>query len=235
MALKRILALNLLLASVCGVAAAADAVKPCADGTVASYLGTSCSEGTVVSKWLTYSCTSTPASICAALGTNGSKVHIGMDRQGPYTFQVGKTAAWNVQAGQKVEVTIGGTVYGARGNGNWPHFEGIGLTKIKGIRGQTGDGTEEMITTVNCGANCLDANKGVSDILCSATSPAANCTEVKTMVPYLKNQAVFNEAPSDNPYPFTIEIKLDGGTNGTARLFTVGAHFWPRGKFLEPK
>lgn len=101
---------------VCWVAAAEDAVKPCADGTVASYLGTSCSQGTAVTRWLSYSCTSTPESTCAALGTNGSGVNIKMDPQGPYTLLVGKTTVWSVTAGQKVDVAIGGTVYGARGS-----------------------------------------------------------------------------------------------------------------------
>jgi hypothetical protein len=210
--------LTLVLASVCGVAVAAD-VKPCANGTVANYLGSSCSQGAAVTTWLTYSCTSTPDSICAALGANGSNVNIRMDPQGPYTFLVGKTTLWNVKAGQKVDVVIGGTVYGARGNGNWPHFERM--------KGQTGDGTEENITTVDCGTNCLDANKGVSDVLCSATSPAETCVDQRKPGPYVKYQTQFQAAPPEHPYPFTIEIKLNGGNHGTATLYSLGAHLGP--------
>jgi hypothetical protein len=201
-------------------------VKACANGTVASYLESVpyCSQGGTVYHWLSYSCTSTPASICASLGTNGSKLAIQMDPQGPYTLLVGRTSLWNVTAGQSVDVAIHGTVYGALSNGSWPHFK---LSNGEaGPPGQTGDGTEENITTVACGAQCTSANHGVSDILCSATSPVANCTEQETMGPYETYQANFVAAPAAKPYALTIEIKLNGN-HGTASLFSVGTHLIP--------
>ena len=223
--------LTLVLMSISGVAGAQvrpsrtgeapGAVKPCAEGTVASYLGTSCSQGAAVTRWLSYSCTSTPASICEALGTNGSNVIIKMDPEGPYTIFVGCTTLWNVTAGQKVDVLIGGTVYGARQHENWPHFK-------DGPDGQTGDGTETNITTVYCGDKCLDANKGVSEVPCSSTSPVANCRQQHKWGPYASHRANFKPATSDNPYLFTVEIKLDGGKTGTAALHQVGLHLSPK-------
>jgi len=192
----------------------------CVTGTVASYIGTTCSQGNTVYNWLSYSCTSTPSSICFSLGSNGSNIQIALDPQGPYTLLVGRTAAWRVTAGQSVDVVISGTVYGARSNGNWPHF--------KGFPGQTGDGTEESTTRVNCAtsAGCLDAHQGVSDILCSATSPVANCTEQPTIAPYTRYRANFNAAPSTAPYGLSIEVKLNGNS-GTASLYSLGTHLIP--------
>lgn len=197
-------------------------VEACANGTVASYLNTSCSEGATIYQWQSYTCNSTPSSICTALGTNGSNVNIQLDPKGPYTLLMGRTTLWNVTAGQSVDVVISGTVYGSMSNGNWPHFNGL--------NGQTGDGTEENITTVGCAAsgNCLDANNGVSDILCSAGGPPANCTDQSTIGPYSKGRATFNAAPSTDPYTLTIEIKLNGNS-GTATLYSVGTHLIPAG------
>jgi hypothetical protein len=197
----------------------------CANGTVASYIGTSCSQGSTVYSWTSYTCTSTPLSICSALGTNGSNLQMTQDPKGPYTLLVGRTSLWNVTAGQSVDVVISGTVYGAGSNGNWPHFNPTVSTPL---RGQTGDGTEENITTVNCAtsAACLDANSGVSDILCSATSPVANCIEQSTIAPYGAYKATFNPASASSPYGLTIEIKLNGNS-GTATLYSVGTHLIP--------
>ena len=207
------------------LASAAMAQAPtCGRGTVASYLGTSCSQLQTVFRWSSYSCTSTPASICRALGPNGSKLHMLLDPNGPRTLLVGNTSLWNVKAGESVDVVIRGSVYGAVSNGNWPHFQGL--------RGQTGDGSENNITTVDCGANCLSLN-GVSEVPCSATSPPANCQDARTVGPYFRAIATFTPATSANPYPLTLEIKLDGGTTGTATLYSVGIHVSdlpPRGR-----
>jgi hypothetical protein len=199
------------------VADAGGSAPVCANGTVASYLGTRCSQLSTVYHWLSYSCTSTPASICGALGTNGANVQILMDPKGPDTLLVtAKGSSWNVKAGQSVDVAIGSTVYGATANGNWPHFNHL--------NGQSGDGTGEYITTVACGANCRDIHQGASDILCSASSPAVNCADQDTVVPYLPEQAAFANTTSASPYPLTIEIKLNGGKTGTATLSSVGTH-----------
>jgi hypothetical protein len=197
----------------------------CVNGTVASYIGTSCSQGATVYNWSSYTCTSTPSSICDALGTNGSNLAMHLDPKGPYTLLIGQTELWNVTAGQSVDVVISGTVSGAASNANWPHFNHGDVS----AGGQTGDGTEENITTVNCAtaANCLDSNNGVSDIPCSATSPPANCTEQATIAPYSVYKASFRAAPSTAPYGLTIEIKLNGGTSGTATLYSVGTHLIP--------
>ena len=192
----------------------------CVTGTVASYIGTTCAQGNTVYHWLSYSCTSTPSSICTSLGSNGSHLQMALDPRGPHTLLVGRTAAWNVSAGQSVDVVITGTVYGATINANWPHFNGL--------RGQTGDGTEENITTVGCSVNasCLDSLSGVSDILCSATSPAANCTEQATVIPYDPHRATFNAASASNPDSLKIEIKLNGNS-GTATFYALGTHLIP--------
>lgn len=194
-------------------------VLPCANGTVASYIGSSCSElGYVVYHWSSYSCNSTPSSICASLGVNGSNLQMDLDPNGPNTLLVGGTSFWNVTAGQSVDVVISGTVYGAAASGSWPHFNHL--------NGQSGDGTEENITTVGCAVteNCLDAKNGTSDILCSATGPPANCTDQPSIGPYYVYRATFNPATAANPYPLTIEIKLNGNS-GTATLYKVGTHF----------
>ena len=194
----------------------------CVDGTVASYLGTSCSQGATVYHWTSYTCTSNPSSICGSLGPNGSNIAMAMDPNGPYTILVGKTFLWNVSAGQSVDVVINGTVYGAVSNQNWPHF--------RGVTGCVGGGTEENITTVSCSASgsCLDANQGVSDILCSETSPPANGTDQSSIAAYAPYRATFNPASSSSPYALTIEIKLNGN-QGAAALFSVGTHLIPPG------
>lgn len=202
-------------------------VPACVDGTVATYLSTSCTQssslGTTGYNWSSYACTSTPSSICAGLGPSGSNVQMKMDPSGPYTILVGNTSLWNVTAGQSVDVIISGSVYGAVNNQNWPHFNGL--------RGQTGDGTEENITRVGCNTNagCLNSLDGVSDILCdAATTNLANCTDSSNgITPYAAFQAKFNVATNASPYSLTIEIKLNGGTSGTATLYSVGTHLRP--------
>ena len=187
----------------------------CADGTVASYVGTSCTQMPAVFQWTSYSCTSTPSSICAALGTNGSNIKMSMDPNGQHTILVGSSQLWNVTAGQSVDVVISGTIYGASTNNNWPHFGNV--------PGQTGDGTEDNKTTVLCGTDCVALN-GVSDIPCNQNSPIAYCIDQNTIDPYLTELAKFHPATSDHPYPFTVEIKLNGGITGTATLQSVGIH-----------
>jgi hypothetical protein len=196
--------------------ASENGIATCADGTVASYMGTTCSQMPSIVHWTSYSCTSTPSSICAALGPNGSNITMRID--GPHTILVGvgSSGLWNVTAGQRVDVVIQGTVYGATSNDNWPHFD---------FPGQTGDGTEDNKTTVGCAAsgNCIKLG-GVSDIPCSNTSPVEYCFDQDTIDAYLSANARFNPAPANQPYPLTIEIKLDGGISGTATLRSVGIH-----------
>src|ERR1051325_8772671 len=57
-------------------------IAACTDGTVASYLGTSCSQLPSVMHWTSYSCTSTPTTICDSLGPNGANVRMRMDPDG---------------------------------------------------------------------------------------------------------------------------------------------------------
>lgn len=194
--------------------------QACVTGTVASYIGTSCSQGGTVYHWVSYSCTSTPTSICDSLGINGANVAMAMDSsgKGPYTILVGETTAWDVTAGQSVDVVISGTVYGAYHNDNWPHF--------RGLRGQTGDGSEDNITTVGCSAmaTCSDSQNGVSEDLCDQNHPQ-NCVDVSTIPTF--DEASFGAAASAAPDSLTIEIKLNGGTSGTATLYSVGTHLIP--------
>jgi hypothetical protein len=190
-------------------------IAACADGTVASYLGTTCSQTPATMQWTSYSCTSTPASICTALGVNGSNVKMKMDPNGHHTILVTSQNLWNVTAGQKVDVVISGKVYGATTNNNWPHFG----TQL----GQTGDGMEDNTTTVFCSTNCV-ALQGVSDIPCTNTSPVPYCVDQQVIDAYLSQTAKFHAATSDQPYDFTIEIRLDGGISGTATLLTLGVH-----------
>ncbi|MBZ5719463.1 MAG: hypothetical protein LAO03_03690 [Acidobacteriia bacterium] len=190
-------------------------VADCADGTVASYMGTSCSQAPAVMQWTAYTCTSTPASLCTALGSNGSNIKMKMDPNGKHTILVVGSGLWNVTAGQSVDIAIQGSVYGATTNNNWPHFGNL--------LGQTGDGTEDNKTTVSCSTNCV-ALQGVSDIPCSNTSPVAYCIDQITIDPYLSETAKFKPASSSQPYLFTIEIKLDGGISGTATVQSVGIH-----------
>jgi hypothetical protein len=205
-----------------GVPGGTGPVAACVNGSVAGYVGSSCSqESAVVYKFTSYSCTSTPPDICTSLGPHGENLAMDMDTSTPQsgnTILVGKTFLWDVTAGQMVDVVITGSVYGAASNQSWPHWHNTGVV------GQTGDGTEENITTVGCGSNCLDSNNGVSDILCSATSPIANCTDQSSIIPYGPYYAHFNPATAANPYPLTIEIRLNGGSNGTANLYSVGTH-----------
>lgn len=192
-----------------------DSVAACADGTVASYLNTSCSQQSTVYIWQSYSCVSSPTSICDGLGTNGASINMKMDPNGPYTILVGDTSLWNVAAGQSVQVMIGGLVYGASANQNWPHFNQLA--------GQSGDGTEENKTTVACGNGCSDDMQGVSDVLCDASvSLLAPCTDQDSISAYPPTR--FVAATASNPYKLTIEVTLNGGTHGTATLHSVGTH-----------
>src|SRR5437868_12753127 len=97
-------------------------ISACVDGTVASFMGTACSQSPAVMQWTSYSCTSVPSTICTALGTNGSNIKMKMDPNGNHTILVVGQGLWNVAAGQSVDVVIHGTVYGAKANNNWPHF-----------------------------------------------------------------------------------------------------------------
>ncbi|HEY7096669.1 MAG TPA: hypothetical protein VH437_08100 [Terriglobales bacterium] len=198
-------------------ASAATRAGACKEGTVASYIGTSCSQEQTVFNWQSYTCTSSPQSICDSLGTKGSNLKIRLDPKGPHTLLIGATRLWNVSAGQNVNVTIKGTVSGATTNQNWPHFVGV--------RGQTGDGWEQNKTTVGCSGrgDCNNGN-GISDILCNKDSKTAYCTEQKKIDAYLSERTTFDPAPLDNPYPLTIEIKLNGGANGTAAIYSLGFH-----------
>jgi hypothetical protein len=40
----------------------------------------------------------------------------------------------------------------------------------------------------------------------------------------MHNVSRFRPASADSPYPFTIEVKMSGGTNGTASLRSLGLH-----------
>ena len=108
-----------------GLVTSAYAAGACKDGTVASYIGTSCSQGNTTFNWNSYTCTSTPQSICDGLGTKGANLKIRLDPKGPHTLLLGATRLWNVTAGQNVDVVIKGTVAGATTNQNWPHFVGM--------------------------------------------------------------------------------------------------------------
>lgn len=202
----------------------------CADGTVATYLGTSCSEGNTVYSWSGYSCTSIPSGLCQALGTNGSNIQVKLDPNGPYTLLWGATHAWDVAAGQSVDVMVTGTVYGAFDNQNWPHYRS---SSGAAIAGQTGDGSVETITTVGCAvvSACTNSLNGVSDVLCDEGGPVANCNEQSSITPFNAYRATFNPAPSTSPYSLTVEIKLNGGTSGSANLWNLGTHLIPPGAF----
>src|SRR5438105_13817636 len=97
-------------------------VSACKDGTVASYIGSSCSQLPAVMSWTSYTCTSKPTSVCTGLGAKGSNIQIMLDPNGKHTLLVIGKKLWNVTAGQNVDVVIKGTVYGATTNNNWPHF-----------------------------------------------------------------------------------------------------------------
>lgn len=192
-------------------------VPVCGVGTIAGYIGNTCSQPPTVFHWISYSCTSTPASICQRLGNNGREIHVRLDPNGPNTLLVGGTHLWDVSAGQSVDIMIRGSVYNANVNLTWPHF-------YPDQRTQTGDGSEENITTVECGENCV-ANNGVSSYLCAGNSPEMNCANQPKIRPYFRTGvAKFRPAGPDSPYPFTIEIKLNGGTSGTATLRSLGIH-----------
>jgi len=194
-----------------------------------------------------YTCTGTN-SVCMALD-NGKNITMFKDTS-CFTILVGQTTAWNVPTGESVTVTVTGTVQGAVANWNWPHFDSTDSDNDEG-RGQTGDGLEENKTTVSCGMNCSDTLKGISDIPCNASVPnscpsgstcpttagnyffcfGSNAVETCTMLPnclntpYLVEKAKFTTGTS--PYPLEIKIQLDGGTNGSANLYSVGLHLCP--------
>ena len=192
-------------------------IPVCGVGTVASYIGTTCSQPPTVFHWTSYSCTSTPSSICDRLGPNGSEIHVRLDPNGPNTLLVGGTRAWDVKAGQSVNILIRGSVYNANVNLTWPHF-------YPDERAQTGDGSEENITTVECGENCV-SNQGVSAYRCGPDSPDINCNNQPKIRPYMRTGvAKFHLTGPDSPYPFSVEIKLDGGTSGSATLRSLGLH-----------
>jgi hypothetical protein len=192
-------------------------IPVCGTGTLAGYIGTTCSQPPTVFHWISYSCTSTPASICERLGSNGDKLHVRLDPNGANTLLVGGTHLWDVTAGQSVDIVIRGSVYNANVNLTWPHF-------YPGQRAQSGDGTEENITTIECGENCI-SNNGVSSYLCTGESPDMNCADQPKIRPYFQSGvAKFQLTGPDSPYPFSVEIKLNGGSSGTATLRSLGLH-----------
>src|SRR5512132_642355 len=76
-------------------AAQQENISACVDGTVASYLGTTCSQHPAVMHWTSYNCTSVPSSLCAALGTNGANIRMKMDPNGHHTILVTSSGLWN--------------------------------------------------------------------------------------------------------------------------------------------
>lgn len=195
----------------------ASSIPVCGVGTIASYIGTTCSQPPTVFHWLSYSCTSTPSSICSRLGNNGSEIHVRLDPNGPNTLLVGGTHLWDVTAGQSVDIVIRGSVYSANVNLTWPHF-------YPGQPTQTKDGSEENITTVECGENCISHN-GVSAYKCVSASADMNCVDQPKIRPYFQTGvAKFKLTGPESPYPFNVEIKLNGGTSGSATLRSLGLH-----------
>ena len=91
-------------------------VPVCGVGTIAGYIGNTCSQPPTVFHWISYSCTSTPASICQRLGNNGREIHVRLDPNGPNTLLVGGTHLSDVSAGQSVDIMIRGSVYNANVN-----------------------------------------------------------------------------------------------------------------------
>jgi hypothetical protein len=193
-----------------------ESAPTCETGTVASYVGTSCSFQPVVYHWESYSCTSTPASICDRLGRNGSGIHVRLDPNGPPTLLIGGTHLWDVQAHESVDIVIRGSVSGATVNLTWPHF-------WPGQPATTGDGSEENITTVECGPGCGPKNQGVSATRCSVSDAEENCSEHR-ITTYFGAIANFRAANPESPYPMTIEVKLSGGNSGSANIRSLGLH-----------
>ena len=190
-------------------------IPVCEPGTVASYMGHTCALPPAVYHWVSYECTSTPSKICDRLGEHGLEIHMRRDPNGPNTLLVGGTDKWNVKAGESIHVIIRGTVYGATGNLTWPHFHSE--------RAATGDGYSENITKVDCGDNCTQGD-GSSNFRCDSSAPEENCMEQRRIAPYQHAISRFRAATADNPYPFRIEVKMSGGTNGTASLRSLGLH-----------
>ena len=190
-------------------------IPVCEPGTVASYMGHTCALPPAVYHWISYECTSTPSKICDRLGEHGVEIHMRRDPNGPNTLLVGGTDRWNVKAGESIHIIIRGTVYGATGNLTWPHFHSE--------RAATGDGYSENITKVDCGENCTQGD-GSSNFRCDASASEENCMEQRRIAPYQHAISKFRAASPDNPYPFRIEVKMSGGTNGTASLRSLGLH-----------
>lgn len=221
--------ISAILTATTGVASGGAGVAPdCGEGTVASYIGTACKQSPAVMQWNSFACTSTPSSICTAMGVNGANLNMHMDPAGNgHTILVAGNGLWDVTAGQTAHVTISGTIYGATQNDTWPHWENNqAIPPITTKPGQTGDGTEENKVTVNCAStsNCTNANGGISDIPCTSVTDIRSCNQQQTIGYYLQFGATFNAAPANAPYNFTIEIIMNGGTTGTASLKNAGVH-----------
>jgi hypothetical protein len=115
---RRLLAALLIAGAACGASTFAQEAAPCQSGTVASYAGTTCSQGTVIYTFPRdfYSYSGSGVHSLAA-----DAIHIRMDPQGPFTFLIGFTN-WNLDTpGESFEVTLHFSVRGADKLESWMH------------------------------------------------------------------------------------------------------------------
>jgi hypothetical protein len=215
-----------------------------------------CAQGPVLYRWTGYSCNDNlggpgHGGVCDRLGTNGKNIQIQQDYNGPASLLIGVTTAWNVAAGETLDVVMSGYIGGTNStlgtvtNGTWPHWCKPSTTGCNNstLVGYYGNGaTEENIVTVGClPSNCTNTPAygiaGSSDILCTSAG-GVNCTEQSSIGPYSTLQAGFNTATAMNFYTLAIEVKMNGGPgtgscsgmnfgNWCATLETIGTHLLP--------
>ncbi|HEY6290189.1 MAG TPA: hypothetical protein VI455_01325 [Terriglobia bacterium] len=127
-------------------AAAAQGVEPCRNGTLASYAGTSCSQGQIVYHFPRNFYNFSGSGI-ATIGPE--RVLIRMDPQGPYTLLIG-FADWALQKpGQSFDITLNFSVSGATKIESWIHrCEATGTARI--YASQTVKTNPPVTTTTFC-------------------------------------------------------------------------------------
>ena len=153
--------------------------------------------------------------------------------------------------GDNIDITVNGAVgitcavggcpapgNGTHNNWSWPHFHS------NKFPGQTGFGTENNSTFVDCGSNCVsDQNDppinlmGLSALPCNASdnpgppnAPSIYCTDYTTFGTYTPRfNATFIGSSQTSPYDLQLRfsVKVPANQLGSAFLYSVGTHIEP--------
>ncbi|HEY6273838.1 MAG TPA: hypothetical protein VIX19_17805 [Terriglobales bacterium] len=215
---------------------------------------------TVTYTWSSYQCSSTPTGLCpAASAITVSQTASSCEADDGYNNSEVWTILWVQSPTQlyvntentNIAITVNGTVgitcastgcpapgNGTHSNWNWPHFH------CDEYSGQTGYGTEDNSTFVDCGSNCVsDENDppinlwGLSALPYNASdnpgppnSPSIYCTDYGNSDIYTPMfNATFTGSSPTSPYDLTVKfgVKVPASQSGSAFVYSVGTHIEP--------